>query len=194
MRKFTFLAVMLLTLTLLNCNLDETSNLETQTPNFRVTENTVQEGFLRSSLDEPCTTVTLIAGQHHEAGQVTIDSDGENLIITYSTNPDWTIDLTHLSIGNCNEQWIPTTGSGNPKIGQFEHTEPHTQGTNEVTYLINLDALNEAYCFAAHAEVTGPNGGETAWAEGFNFEGNSWAMYVEAFLSDCEVEEEDGTK
>ena len=55
--------------------------------------------------------------------------------------------------------------------------------------MISLDALDEYYCFAAHAEVTGPTGGETAWAEGTGFDGNNWAMYVEAELSDCNVED-----
>jgi len=86
---------------------------------------------------------------------------------------------------------MPTNGSGNPMIGHFEHSESHSEGTTEVVYLIDLDALEEYFCFAAHAEVTGPTGGETAWAEGTEFEGNSWAMFVEAQLSDCPAEDTD---
>ncbi len=103
---------------------------------------------------------------------------------------DWTIDLTHLSIGDC-DQSIPTTGSGNPKVGRFEHTEPHTEDTNNVVYMVDLDALiaehelEDVYCFAAHAEVTGPDSEETAWAEGTGFEGNNWAMFVQTSLSEC---------
>ncbi len=106
---------------------------------------------------------------------------------------DGAIDLTHLSIGDC-EQSIPTTGSGNPKVGKFEHTEPHSADTNKVIYMIDLEAMiaehdiEDLYCFAAHAEVTGPDSEETAWAEGTGFDGNNWAMYVEALLSECDVE------
>jgi len=172
-----------LVLTCSNENSLESGSIEIKDPNFRVTENVVENSS--STLNEQCITVNLIAGQHHIAGTVSVNNDGENLVITYSSNSDWTIGLTHLSIGNCDELLEQTTGSGNPQIGHFEHSEEHSDGTNEVVYMISLDALDEYYCFAAHAEVYGPSGEETAWAEGSEFEGNSWAMYVESQLSDC---------
>ena len=194
MKKITYLLSALILVVFASCETENIieSSQSLKNPNFRVTDATVDNSTSRASLEDPCMTVNLIAGQNHIAGVVTVDTDGENLIITYSTNEDWTIDLTHLSIGNCDEQWVPTTGSGNPKVGHFEHTEPHSAGTNEVVYMISLEALNNEYCFAAHAEVDGPTGGETAWAEGTDFEGNSWAMYVEALLSDCEVDDDGG--
>lgn len=178
-------------------------NLEEETlsqdPNFRVTEafRKTKKGISsmsRASLEEPCMTTNLIAGQHHIAGTITVDTDAEDLIITYTTNEDWTIKATHMSIGNCEDQSIPTTGSGNPKVGKFEHHTTHSDGVNEVIYRINKQALNNEYCFAAHAEVTGPTGGETAWAEGTPFDGNSWAMFVEALLSDCDVDGDSGER
>ena len=191
MKKFTIIPLLISITFILSCSTEKLENSELQSvkdPNFRVSESTVNRLSARVSLDESCMSTRLMAGQHHEAGTVSVDNDGENLIITYSTDPDWTINLTHLSIGNCDEQWVPTTGSGNPKVGKFEHKEPHSTGTNKVVYMISLDALDEYYCFAAHAEVTGPTGGETAWAEGTDFDGNNWAMYVEALLSDCDVD------
>ena len=138
--------------------------------------------------DEPCVYTELIAGQHHSAGSVTIDVVGDNLIVTYTTNEDWTLGTTHLSIGICDEDWVPTTGSGNPKIGHFEFTEPYSIESHQVVYIIPIIEVGDNYCFAAHAEVEGPSGGETAWAEGAEFSGNSWAMFVEFLLSDCESE------
>lgn len=191
MKNITFLAVSLLALICFSCSTEDiTIEKTSKSPNFRVVSNSVNNSSFRSSLDEPCMTTNLIAGQNHVAGTVSVDNDGVDLIITYETNDDWTIGATHLSIGNCDDQSIPTTGSGNPKIGHFEHSSNHSNGVNEVTYYISLDALDENYCFAAHAEVSGPTGGETAWAEGLGFEGRSWAMYVEALLSDCEVDGE----
>lgn len=193
MRKVTLLSAIILVL--FSCSSESITNNNQEelrlNPNFRVSEF-VKTGnnMSRASLDEPCMTTNLIAGQNHIAGTVSVDVDGDNLIITYSTNSDWSIDATHLSIGNCAEQTIPTTGSGNPKIGHFEHSTNHSSGVNEVVYMIDKSALDENYCFAAHAEVVGPTGGETAWAEGPEFDGNSWAMYVEALLSDCDVEGE----
>ena len=205
MKKSTMSLLVLSLMFVFGCStegdqIDENNN----NPNFRVYDAIIKgstsiEGDRSEEgcpvvNEDACLTTNLIAGQNNLAGQVTVTTDGENLIITYETCDDWTIDLTHLSIGDC-EQSIPTTGSGNPKVGHFEHTEPHSIGTNQVVYMISLDAIPESYCFAAHAEVDGPTGGETAWAEGPEFDGNSWAMYVEALLSDCPTpgeEEEEG--
>ncbi|WP_460220574.1 hypothetical protein [Psychroserpens sp. MEBiC05023] len=142
--------------------------------------------------DDPCYTTTLFAGQHNDAGIVTVDIDGDNLIVTFSSNGDWTIELTHLALGNCDEDWVPLTGSGNPQIGQFEYTEPFSITPYEVVYVLSLEDLDldENFCFAAHAEVDGPTGGETAWAEGTQFDGNSWAMFSE--VTECEEEDDDG--
>ncbi|WP_262732345.1 hypothetical protein [Gaetbulibacter sp. NE] len=136
-------------------------------------------------LDDPCISVSLIAGQHHVAGDVSIYNDGENLFIVFTTNGDWVLGTTHLSLGNCDENWVPLTGSGNPQIGQFPFTDPIFVSDYEVIYAVSLEDLGDNYCFAAHAEVEGPDGGETAWAEGAEFDGNSWAMFVETTLSDC---------
>lgn len=135
--------------------------------------------------EDHCVYTHLIAGQHHIAGSVTVDLVGENLVITFSTTGDWTLGTTHLSIGNCDEDWAPLNGAGNPQIGQFEYTEPFSYSPHEVVYVIPVAGLDDNYCFAAHAEVQGPTGGETAWAEGAEFSGRSWAMFVESFLSDC---------
>lgn len=138
-----------------------------------------------------CFYTHLVAGQHYVAGSVTINIEGDNLIITYSTNEDWTIGITHLSIGNCDEDWVPLTGSGNPRIGQFEYTEPFSSTSTEVVYVISLEGLDDNFCFAAHAEVVGPSGEETAWAQGIQFNGRSWAMYSEVNASDCDSGDDD---
>ncbi|MBT8277789.1 MAG: hypothetical protein KJO41_02220 [Bacteroidia bacterium] len=197
MKKITLSLFVFTLILIVGCSPDS-ENIENtgMNPNFRVFESSPKDGNSTTTGDkaligDECFSVNLIAGQHHIAGTVTVSSDGANLILTYMTNEDWTIDLTHMSIGDCEEQWVPTTGSGNPKIGHFEHTEPHSAGTNEVVYMINLEVIPEAYCFAVHAEVQGPTGGETAWGEGTGFDGNSWAMYVEALLSDCNPNEEE---
>ena len=187
MKKSTFLFLLFTATIILGCNTEsiEDNTLTNQEPIFSVTENTINFQLRSTS---SCAMADLMAGQDMKAGTVTAEIENDNLVITYSTDTGWTIDLTHLSVGDCSLQTIPQTGSGNPKVGKFEHTEPHSTGTNEVVYMISLDALTEEYCFAAHAEVQGPTGGETAWAEGPSFDGNSWAMYVEALLSDCDVD------
>ncbi|WP_438424705.1 hypothetical protein [Aquimarina macrocephali] len=146
----------------------------------------------------------LIAGQNHEAGTVTVDSDGTNLLVTYNIDYNWTMKASHLYIGNCEE--LPLSRSGNPKIGKFPYKKEHEDGISEYTYTIPLSSLEgDCFCFAAHAEVDCSNiettiegggsleiiegietpiemgecGEETAWGEGTDFSGNSWAMYLE---------------
>lgn len=142
----------------------------------------------------------LIAGQNHEAGTVTVDSDGINLLVTYNINYNWTMKASHLYVGNCEE--LPLSRSGNPKIGKFPYKKEHGYGISEYTYTIPLSSLEgNCFCFAAHAEVDCNDiegegnievvegleipiemsecGEETAWGEGTGFSGNSWAMYLE---------------
>jgi hypothetical protein len=159
-------------------------------PNPAESEDTSETSSETNSEDH-CFYTNLIAGQHYVAGSVTIDIDGDNLIITYTTNDDWSIGITHLQVGNCDEDWVPLTGSGNPKIGRFEYTEPYSSSDTEVVYVISLEEIGDTFCFAAHAEVQGPSGGETAWAEGTQFSGKSWAMFAEVDLSECTSEEDD---
>ena len=187
MKKLTLLVSVFTALFLFNCSTEEVNSEEfnlDKNPNFRVYES---NALARASLDDPCTVVNLIAGQNYLAGTVSIDVNEQDLILTYRTTDGWGIKETHLSIGDCGEQWVPTTGAGNPKIGRFEHSTSHSENVTEVIYLISKDAVSDVYCFAAHAVVEKEGNGETAWAEGFDFGGNSWAMYVEARKSDCDV-------
>lgn len=187
MKKTTIITMLTICLlTFLSCSTESlTSEESVDDSNFEVSEAIIEYVQVESQ-GESCVTVNLIAGQHYTAGNVKIDVDGENLIITFSTNGDWSIRATHLSVGNCEDDAIPVTNSGNPKIGNFEYSSTHAEGTNEVVYTISLEGLGNNICFAAHAEVIGPNGEETAWGEGTEFAGNGWAMYVETSLEDCE--------
>lgn len=182
MKKPTYLWLLAISLSTLSCTSDFIGN-ELDENAITITEN----GSEVNSEDEDshCFTTTLMAGQHHESGIVTLDIEDGDLIITYTMNDEWTIGTTHLSIGNCEDDWVPLNGGGNPKIGQFEFTEPFSESSTEVVYVISLDDLGDTICFAAHAEVEGPTGGETAWAEGTQFAGNGWAMFVQTDISEC---------
>ncbi len=190
MKIITPYLIYLLLLTTLSCSIEDVNqedpfNLDANFRTFQYSEKDVNLNSARNVITF-CTETNLIAGQNYIAGTVNVQLDGDDLVITYTTNSDWTIHATHLSIGNCDEQSIPTNGGGNPKVGHFEHSTENDNGTVSVVYILDASVLDDNYCFAAHAEVSGPTGGETAWAEGINFEGNNWAMYVEALLSDCE--------
>ena len=129
-------------------------------------------------------TVDLIAGQNMTIGTVSVTLDGDTVTVTYTiTDSDWTLELTHLWIGACND--LPTNNPGNPIIGQFPYSQSHP-GETTVIYEIPVSDLPPAgveICVAAHAEVIGTTA-ETAWADGTSFPGNSWAMYFN-LNTDC---------
>jgi len=121
-----------------------------------------------------CHTTMLVAGQNMYIGTVDVYTDGDTIKVTYTiTDSDWTLELTHLWIGDCTD--LPTNNPGNPIIGQFPYSESHP-GATTFSYEDILVSDLDGYCVAAHAEVIGPSS-ETAWAEGLEFEGNNWAMY-----------------
>lgn len=183
MTKFTLFFAAICVCFTMSCSVEDAPTTVESVQPFTISSST----YSTSSLDIIlCETTTLIAGQNMDAGTVTVSRDFVNLYITYNATGDWKIDATHLSLGECAEQEIPTTGSGNPKIGQFDLAADHPDGTVEVTYIIPINEVPTDYCFAAHAEVSGPSS-ETAWAEGTPFDGNSWAMFFEATLSTCLV-------
>jgi hypothetical protein len=192
MKKFNLLTIFLFVCILMGCSQQEISKDEQFQERKKDIKILPAETTPETNHEDHCVYTHLIAGQHHVAGSVTVDLVGENLFITFSTNGDWTIGTTHLSIGNCDEDWVPLNGGGNPQIGHFEYTEPFSYSPHEVVYVIPVAGLDDNYCFAAHAEVEGPSGGETAWAEGAEFSGRSWAMFVESFLSDCPTDGSNG--
>ena len=131
-----------------------------------------------------CESVNLIEAQNWTTpiGTVDVYTDGDTVTVTYTiTDPDWTLELTHLWIGDCDD--LPTNNPGNPLIGQFPYSASHP-GATTYSYEIDVSTLDgiEFICAAAHAEVIGTSS-ETAWAEGTPFDGNSWAMYFN--LNDC---------
>ena len=194
MKKFTFVLSALLFAAFFSC---QNEGLDTQMQesvvngaDLKVKTSPAETSMTSYDIQgEACYTTNLIAGQHYTAGTVSVYTDGENLIIEYATTGDWTIGVTHLEIGDCQDGWVPLTGSGNPKVGHFDYTEPTYQDSHQVVYVISLESLGltegDTYCFAAHAEVNGPQGGQTAWGEGTSFDGHNWGMYVETSFTDC---------
>lgn len=174
--------LMLIFATISSCTVETTENLFSKESTPAI-ENS---GPITNS-DGPvyCTETSLIAGQHYNAGNVIIEKDGDTLFITYVTEGDWTLDATHLYVGDC--ELRPANRPGNPRIGHFPYAETHPAGTTTYTYTIDISNMPNCICIAAHAEVSHPNGDETAWAEGEPYGGNSWAMYFPYCLDQCDA-------
>jgi len=154
-------------------------------------ETTIVENSKIADLDPApnvCHYVELIAGQHYNAGIVSIRVETGFLIVTYETQGDWEIDETHLYVGEL--EGIPMTNSGNPKVGRFPYQGDHPDGTTNVEYRIRLNTIPVCVAIAAHASLTidvpgEPFQQETAWGEGTSFPGRNWGMYFEHCLNGC---------
>lgn len=140
--------------------------------------------------DPACSFSNLIAGQNEVSGEVLVDVIDGIATATYNLNPGWEVSETHFSIGDSDD--IPTNNSMNPRIGNFEYSATHPNGTVTVTYTLDISGLVGEVYYAAHAVVKKVNdagGGqrtETAWADGtsFNISG-SWATYLSFYPNFC---------
>lgn len=140
----------------------------------------------------------LYAGQTIEAGKVTMEVDGQNLVVTYETNAGWQIQQTHLWVGTDLAD-MPQTRQGNPKIGNFPYQSGNINGETRYSVSIPLAVLNffcpdeKAYYIAAHAALQRVDaaGGvvqtETGWSDGSRYvERGMWGTYSTITLAcDC---------
>jgi len=118
----------------------------------------------------------LIAGQNHDAGDITVTNDGDNLFITYTLEGDWTMSEAHLYVG--------TTYPKKNAPGQFPYKVSDLGGVTEYTFTVPLGDWDcgTDLIIAAHAVVTdgavGGFGEQTGW--GFGPEGftNKWGWYM----------------
>ncbi len=127
----------------------------------------------------------LFAGQHIDAGFVTINDDGTNLTVTIQTENGWELTESHVHVGDELTDF-PLTKKGSPKVGHFEFSESHDPGTTEFTYTIPLpdDVDKDGIIIAVHAVVVQVEGEvivaeETAWKFGVDrfVEKGNWATY-----------------
>lgn len=202
MKQPLLLLSALITMCVTSCSTD---NITTEELNANTSEDIKSSNERRIIINRtqktPCLQTDLIAGQHHIAGEVNIYKDNDSYVLAYITNNEWTIKATHLSIGTFGEHQFPQTKSGNPKVGKFEHKSNHQDGVTYVEYIFDDNDFDDLYWFAAHAVVIGPNGEETAWADGSPFgeeipigsderrrkkKGN-WAMVVVGDKISCKV-------
>ncbi len=116
----------------------------------------------------------LIAGRHFEVGTVTVEFDGDYILVTYDIDePGWYITETHLHV-SIDKEGIPTNNPGNPMIGHFEYSDDYDPYDEVLTVTyeilrtdIDPDLEFECYAFAAHA-VVATGKGDIAGLDDFN--------------------------
>lgn len=142
-------------------------------------------------------TQTLYAGQTIEAGTVSVEVVGTDLVVTYNTSGGWELVETHLWVGNDLAD-MPQTRQGNPKIGNFPYNSGDITGSTSYSISVPLAVLGFScpsddadYYVAAHAALRKPDGAggyqtETGWADGSRFvERGMWGTFFAITLT-CE--------
>lgn len=183
MRKLLFIC---LAIGLLSCNKEEIIEMNSTNPDNDLKTAIIQ---LPGGIGNCFETFTLYGGQHTNVGNITVTNTLNSILVTYSTQGNWTLDETQLYVGSL--AGLPTNKSGKPKIGHFPYKSTH-QGTTSYTISIPIDPSLNCYIIAAHASVSliGSNGSviqqETAWSEGNRItKKGSWATYSEYCLKFC---------
>lgn len=147
------------------------------------------------SCDEIETTI-LYAGQDIDVGFVHISNSEKELFVRYDlSQTNWSLNETHLYVGNQDD--IPYTSSGNPKIGNFQyHATQDNSDNKSYLYSIPLEDLDECFIIIAHAVVSDSDknqGAETAFGYGkHEFPGNRWGWYLDYCQQECEDDDENG--
>lgn len=122
------------------------------TPAYSYFNGIIDEVRIRDEAVNPV-TVSLRAGQHMDAGTVTVWEDGIKLYVKYQTSGGWCLTETHLHVATSLDD-IPQK-NGNPPPAQFDYRAEHDCVT-QYTYTIDLGdwvpCETDLY-IAAHAEV-----------------------------------------
>ena len=178
MRKITFSAM--LGLMLFSCTKSDVN--EIVAPSSVNQSQTGREGCTPTEM-----TVNLMAGQTMLAGNVNVTNDGENVTVTYTTDPGWFLSQIHLYVGEY--EFAPQNNGGNPQPGKFPIKESFNPWVSTWSTSIPLSSLPDCFIVAAHSVVhntTGNGGTQTGWGQGSQFPGNNWGMYFNYCIESCE--------
>jgi MYXO-CTERM domain-containing protein len=138
----------------------------------------------------------LIAGQHIDVGDVVVTQDGNQVCVSFEITEDgWYLVETHISVVT-DVADFPRNSNDGPAIGHFPMGTSHSDQETSYEACVTLDDLGcnaDAELFiAAHASVERYHDGcvqqETAWGNGVDFGGGSWAMYFSHGPGNCQVE------
>ena len=150
---------------------------------------------LIANAQESCDVeVPLYAGQSILVGDVIVSytsgGEGPVLKVTYIMSDGWKLTETHVAVSLISDGYDlfdkMITKSGNPIPGRFPWKEEYAIALEEVVWDIPATGFTNSINIATHAVVTNSDGEiETAWADGFNFDGRNWATYFEYMLDDC---------
>jgi len=168
--------LLLITTTFLSCSNDEMTTKSTQ--------NQLQPAATNARIGSTFLVEPIFAGQNTDAGYIEISNDGVNFEVEYFATGNWKFSELHLYVGDMID--APTTGSGNPIPGRFDHKITFTTPVTSYSFVIPISSINVGngcVIVAAHSKMKRYNstGGvmqqETGWSGLNPFSGANWATY-----------------
>lgn len=115
------------------------------------------------------TVTTMVAGQHFNAGTVSISNDAHYIYVTYHTESPWMISEAHAAIAAITNladapAGIPQTKSGDPTPGRFSNSATFDPEVMSHTFVIPFETRQTLFVVAARR---GPSTTRPGWsAEG----------------------------
>lgn len=173
-----------------SCSNDELKEENPKSKLDRPVIKTTTEANTSARLGSSYLVQPIFAGQNIDAGYVEISNDGINFEVEYFATGDWKFSELHLYVGDLLE--APTTGSGNPIPGRFDHKVTFATPVKSYSFVISISSItvtNGCVIVAAHSKMKKYNssGGviqqETGWAGQVPFSGANWAKYSNYCLS-----------
>ncbi|HEY9054744.1 MAG TPA: SdrD B-like domain-containing protein [Rectinemataceae bacterium] len=126
-------------------------------------------------------TFTLWAGQHIDAGRVSVWRDASKLYVKYETNSSFTIDQTHVWVGSSLSD-LPVNNLGVPAPGQFPSViGSYAAGTKTATISFSFLPSWEGkslYIFSHAALLSTQYGNQTGWAGDNSLNISRWNFYM----------------
>jgi hypothetical protein len=130
--------------------------------------------------------VTIWAGQHIDAGTVTVQNCEDSMCVKIETSGDWVITESHFAIGNSCEG-LPRNKKGNLVPGRFQYTAVNDPPVTEYRYCIPIGDWEpgDTVYIAVHVVVARFDEGgellqeETGWAD--SWKGCFWYEIQECY-------------
>ena len=104
---------------------------------FKVGTAAAQDACVATSDSSGVHVETLFAGQTIDAGTVSFEVTGSDLVVTYSTTGGWELQEVHLWVGDDLSN-MPQTRKGNPKIGNFPYASGDISGDTQYQISVPL--------------------------------------------------------
>jgi hypothetical protein len=135
------------------------------------TENSVPAEYKSSSC-----RYTFWANETIDAGVVNVRKKFGIVTVEIILNDNWTLSKSYI---HAEYDWldIPLDSAGNPIVWQFDYIMLHDPYVDQYTLTLNEDFYG-AFYIAVHGNLVSRICSQDAWAEGFPFPGDSWAMYA----------------